>query len=210
MMRRISLISAVLALLVSASLVQAQTPADAARHSQNHSRSTGKVYTNDNLPKDGVISVIGVETPAVAQEGDTNDQAASAETASANPEAPNPATSEQNAGGEKAGSESKADSSPAAAEPAQRSAELKKDAAQIKENISMLEREIDVSNREFRLRAATFYADAGNSLRNPKQWADQQRDHESEMKEKQAALDTAKQKLADLQEQARREGVVLE
>ena len=56
----------------------------------------------------------------------------------------------------------------------------------------------------------TFYADAGNSLRNPKQWADEQRDHESQMKEKQAALDTAKQKFADLQEQGRRVGLVIE
>ena len=47
-------------------------------------------------------------------------------------------------------------------------------------------------------------------LRNPKQWADQQRDHETQLKDKQAALDSAKQKFADLQEQARRVGVVIE
>jgi hypothetical protein len=204
-MRRASSIFAVLALLLCASLVQAQSLADAARRSQQHSKTTAKVYTNDNLPKNGTISVIGVERPAAPPESEKA-TAEIKEASVANSTQSNPVVTD-----DKATSSSQAESSSTAdVDPAQRNAELQKNGAKMKENISMLEREIDVLNREYRLRAATFYADAGNSLRNPKQWADEQRDHESQMKEKQAALDTAKQKFADLQEQGRRVGVVIE
>jgi hypothetical protein len=204
-MRRASSIFAVLALLLCASLVQAQSLADAARRSQQHSKTTAKVYTNDNLPKNGTISVIGAEPPAAPPESEKA-TAEVKEASVANSTQSNPVVTD-----DKATSSSQAESSSTAdVDPAQRNAELQKNGAKMKENISMLEREIDVLNREYRLRAATFYADAGNSLRNPKQWADEQRDHESQMKEKQAALDTAKQKFADLQEQGRRVGVVIE
>jgi|SRR5581483_5751035 len=205
--RRFSLMLASASVL-TASLLQAQSLADAARRSHERSRSAEKVYTNDNLPTDGVISVIGIEAPTAPDHAaelasdSTSKNVATASTDSV--------STEQKPGDDStvAASEGKAESSTSTG--SQHKAELKKDAAELKANISMLEREIDVSNREFRLRAATFYADAGNSLRNPKQWADQQRDHEAEVKEKQAALDAAKQKLADLQEQARREGITLE
>jgi hypothetical protein len=202
--RRASPIFAVFALLLCASLLQAQSLADAARRSQQHSKTTARVYTNDNLPKNGTISVIGVERPAAPPESEKA-TAEIKEASVANSTGTNPAITD-----DKPNSNSQAESSSTSDNPAQRNAELQKNGAKMKENISMLEREIDVLNREYRLRAATFYADAGNSLRNPKQWADEQRDHESQMKEKQAALDTAKQKFADLQEQGRRVGVVIE
>ncbi len=208
-MRRVSPIFAALAVLLCASLLQAQSLADAARRSQQHSQATAKVYTNDNLPKDGIISVIGTR----AAPSDNADAAPTAEQAkvtdSANPETQSSDEVSAVSTQEKAASDAKTEGA-AASDAGEHNADLKKDAARLKENVSMLEREIDVSNREFRLRAATYYADAGNSLRNPKRWAEQQRDHDSEIKDKQAALDTAKQKLADLQEQARRVGVDIE
>jgi hypothetical protein len=191
------------AVLLCACGMKAQSLAEVARHSRRHSTASEHVFTNDNLPTDGTISIIGSATPDVPAESAAGTSQASpsapANANAANPEGANAASDGQ------ASSDSK-ESTTAAPD----KAELQKDAAELKQQVSMLERELDVSNREFRLRAATYYADAGNSLRNPKQWADQQRDHEKEVQDKQAALDTAKQKLADVQEQARRQGIAVE
>ncbi|HEV2114733.1 MAG TPA: hypothetical protein VGR48_01830, partial [Terriglobales bacterium] len=76
-----------------------------------------------------------------------------------------------------------------------------------KQQISLLEREIDVMQREYRLRAAAYYADAGNALRNQADWAKQDREYREKLDAKQKHLDEAKQKLENMQEQARREGM---
>ena len=60
-----------------------------------------------------------------------------------------------------------------------------------------------------RLRAAAFYADAGNQLRDEKKWAEDQRKYQSDMEGKQKELEEAKQKLVDLQEEGRKAGVPL-
>jgi len=85
--------------------------------------------------------------------------------------------------------------------------EYQEKAADIKKEIDQLQREYTVSEREYKLRAAVYYADAGNSLRDPKLWAEEERKYKAEMADKQKALDDAKQRLADLQEQARKDGV---
>jgi hypothetical protein len=76
-----------------------------------------------------------------------------------------------------------------------------------KNQIDMLTREADVANREYRLRAAAFYADAGNRLRNAVAWDKEDTQYKEQMGERQKKLDEAKTKLEDLQEQARRAGV---
>ena len=70
----------------------------------------------------------------------------------------------------------------------------------------MLTRELDVSQREYQLRAAAFYADAGNRLRNSGTWDKEDADYKQQISQKQKALDDAKQQLDDLQEQARKAG----
>ena len=73
--------------------------------------------------------------------------------------------------------------------------------------VDMLNREIDLANREYRLRAAAFYADAGNRLRNAVAWDKEDAQFKDQMSDKQKKLDDAKNKLEDMQEQARRAGV---
>ena len=73
--------------------------------------------------------------------------------------------------------------------------------------IDLLMREMDVLQREYRLRAAAFYADAGNRLRNSASWDKEDQQYKQQLDQKQRALDDAKQKLDDLQEQARKAGV---
>lgn len=76
-----------------------------------------------------------------------------------------------------------------------------------KEEISKLQRELDIVQREQRLRAAAFYADAGTRLRDQGKFAEDSRKEQSEIDTKKQALDAAQQKLADLQEQARKAGL---
>lgn len=76
-----------------------------------------------------------------------------------------------------------------------------------KKDIALLQREIDVAQREQRLRAAAFYADAGTQLRDPGKFAEENRAQQEQIDTKKQALDAAQQKLDDLQEQARKSGV---
>jgi len=73
--------------------------------------------------------------------------------------------------------------------------------------VERLQREHDVAEREYKVKVAGAYFDAGNMLRDSKKWADDQRKYEGEIANKQKAVDTAKSKLADLQEQARKAGM---
>lgn len=61
--------------------------------------------------------------------------------------------------------------------------------------------------REYRLRAAAFYADAGNRLRNSGAWDKEDAQFKEQIAAKQKALDDAKQALDDMAEQARKSGV---
>jgi hypothetical protein len=76
-----------------------------------------------------------------------------------------------------------------------------------KKNIAQLEREFDVAQREYRVKVAVYYADVGNNLRDPKKWAEEDRKQRAELDDMQKAIDAAKQKLDDIQEQARTAGV---
>jgi hypothetical protein len=57
------------------------------------------------------------------------------------------------------------------------------------------------------LRAAAFYADAGNRLRNEAAWDQEDAKYKQQIADKQKALDEAKQKLDDTQEDARKAGM---
>jgi hypothetical protein len=63
--------------------------------------------------------------------------------------------------------------------------------------------------RENRLRAATFYADAGNRLRNEKQYAEDDRKYQSDIQNKQKAISDAQAALEKMKEEGRRSSVPL-
>jgi hypothetical protein len=75
-----------------------------------------------------------------------------------------------------------------------------------KKEIATLQRELDILQREQRLRAAAFYGDAGTQLRDQGKFAQDSRQEQEQIDAKKQALDTAQQKLGDLQEQARKAG----
>jgi chromosome segregation ATPase len=76
-----------------------------------------------------------------------------------------------------------------------------------KKEISQLERELDLLQREQKLRVTSAYYDVGARLRDPKQWSDEQRKSDEAISEKQKKLADARQKLDDMTESARKEGV---
>src|SRR5215472_14249220 len=73
--------------------------------------------------------------------------------------------------------------------------------------IVLLQRELDVAQREQRLRAAAFYADAGTQLRDSAKYAEDSRKEQETIDSKKQALERAQERLADLEEQARKAGV---
>jgi hypothetical protein len=76
-----------------------------------------------------------------------------------------------------------------------------------KKEIATLQRELDIAERESRLRAAAYYADAGVMLRDQAKFAEDSRKAQGEIDAKKQALSAAQEKLADLQEQARKAGL---
>jgi len=76
-----------------------------------------------------------------------------------------------------------------------------------KAEVASLTRELSIADRENKLRVASYYADAGNSLRDPKKFQDEQKATLDEIAAKQKAIDAAKAKIADLVEQGRKAGL---
>jgi hypothetical protein len=163
--------------------------------------SKPKVFDNDNLPREDKLSVVG-RTAASA-----NDNSAQSETAA-------PAAGQTNAAAEaKTESQTKPPSTTAVQAPddeAAKQAATKQWADKLatqKDQIDLLTRELDVVQREYQIRAAAMYADAGNRMRNSADWDKQDAQFKQQIADKQKALDEAKQKLEDTQEDARKAGV---
>jgi len=150
-----------------------------------------KVFDNDNLPTNDKLSVVG---PAPTADASTTPAAADAKDKDKDKDkdaAAKPAT-------------------PADDEQAKKKALAKgwqdKLTSQ-KDAIDLASRELDVTQREYQLRAAAMYADAGNRMRNATQWDKEEADYKQKIADKQKAFDDAKQKLEDMKEDARKAGV---
>ena len=156
---------------------------------------SGKHFDNDNLPKTDTLSVVGK---------------------AADQSAPNSSDAASQAAQDKAQTDQKADDSAKLGEskpgePAKERQKMydewKKKITAQQEQVNLLTREMDVMQREYRLRAAAFYADAGNRLRNAGSWDKEDAQYKQQLAEKQKTLDTAKEELQDLRERARKAGV---
>lgn len=141
---------------------------------------TSKHFDNDNLPRTETLSVVG--------QGDAATDATTDASASAAASTPDPA----------AASDNKQQPS---------SDEFKSQIADAQGKVDLLSRELDVAQKEYQLRAAAFYGDAGNRLRNASSWDKEDTAYKEQIAAKQKDLDDAKHDLADLQEQARKAGM---
>jgi len=153
-----------------------------------------KVFDNDNLPKRDKLSVIGNATtePEPAAEQKPAEAANATPGSEAKPQTANPPSDTSKL--DQAGKEA------AWKQWGERLADQQK-------QIDLLTRELDVVQREYQVRAAAMYGDVGNRLRNSSEWDKQDQQYKQQIADKQKALDDAKQKLEEMQEQARRAGV---
>ena len=202
-----------LATLASVAVAQDSSLGDLARQARKQKGRkppAAKKYDNDNLPMDDKLSVVG---QAPAETADAAAPTTSGEPAPAGSDSATPAETKNAAAGDGAAAPkatSAEEKKPANDEQAQKQQMFKEWQSKIHEQqnqIDMLTREVDVANREYRLRAAAFYADAGNRLRNAGAWDKEDAQFKDQMAAKQQKLDDAKKQLEDLQEQARRAGV---
>jgi len=200
-MKRIAYVwfaAAVLAALMStaAGAQQQDSLADYARaHRKDKKQTTAKQFDNDNLPRGEKLSVVG---------NASDDSKAQAADAPKDGDAQNADTSGQKS----AGSEKTPETKPGQSQEREKPYDEWKDklTAQ-KDKVELLARELDVLQREYRLRAAAFYADAGNRLRNAGAWDKEDAQYKQQIADKQKAVNDAKQALDILQEQARKSGV---
>jgi hypothetical protein len=157
--------------------------------------TTEKQFTNDNLPLDDKLSVVGGAGESGAASGDQPQTA-------------------PNGGPDASQSDKKADDKPGGIKPGESAEDRQKTYDLWKERIDaqkakmdLAARELDVEQREYQLRAAAMYADAGNRLRNSGTWDKEDADYKKKIEEKKKAADAAKQELDDMQEDARKAGV---
>jgi hypothetical protein len=87
---------------------------------------------------------------------------------------------------------------------AQAAADWKAKIADQQSKIDLLTRELNVLQGEYKLRAAAFYGDAGNRLRDQGAWDKEDADYKQKISDKQKALNDAQKELDDMQEQARK------
>jgi hypothetical protein len=154
---------------------------------------TAKQFDNDNLPADHTLNIAGKADATADAKTDDKTRAAAD-------------------GG--ADADKKADSKPPSIQPGESAEERQKTYDSWKDRLTdqkakveLLNREFDVEQREYQLRAAAMYADAGNRLRNSGNWDKEDADYKQKIEQKKKALDDAKKELDDMQEDARKAGV---
>ncbi|HTR24897.1 MAG TPA: hypothetical protein VMI10_13035 [Terriglobales bacterium] len=153
--------------------------ARAARKKKAQPDTPAKVYDNDNLPTTEKLSIVGPATTAGGDQPST------------------PSSTQQEAQTKAAAEEQRK----------QANAEMQSKLDAQKAKIDQLSHELDLDQREYRLRAAAFYSDAGNRLRNATQWDKDDAAYKTDIEAKQKALDEAKAQLTELQEGARKAGM---
>jgi len=158
---------------------------------------TAKQFDNDNLPEDNKLNIAGDAAAG-------NSQAPSGDNSQAS----------QTAGSDGGQPDKKAENKLPTVQPGESQEDRQKtyDAwkdrlTAEKEKIDLLSRELDVNQREYQLRAAAMYADAGNRLRNSAAWDKEDAEYKQKIEEKKKAVDDAKKEMEDMQEDARKAGV---
>lgn len=185
-------------ILITAAAAQSQSLGDYARSVRKDKKSTGeKHYDNDNLPRTEKLSVVGQAAPEP-------EAAEHKEQAPATEDQQKPAATEEKKDKDEKATKEDTDK---ADQQAKQGKEWQKKIADQRSQVELLTRELDVLQREYRLRAAAMYADAGNRMRSQASWDKEDAQYKQRIAEKQKAVDDAKQKVEELQEQARKSGV---
>ena len=166
---------------------------------------TVKQFDNDNLPAANQMNVVGKAADDGADKKVDGETAADAKAGQA--ASPDQPQTTANTSQKSDGPSSKDAADQAAVEKQQMYKDWQKKISTQKDQIDLLTRELTVAQKEYQLRAAAFYADAGNRLRSSGAWDQEDTQFKQQIADKQKALDKAKQDLDDMQEQARKAGV---
>jgi len=185
----------------TASAQQSQSLGDYARTVRKQDKKgSPRQFDNDNLPKTEKLSVVGNATSEpddkATKDAESTTDVKDAKSAD---QLDSPKSAEK-AGGNEAKQEAD-DRKQKANE------EWKLKLSDQRSKINLLSRELDVLQREYRLRAAAFYADAGNRLRDQAAWDKEDARYKQQIADKQKSINDAKQQLEDMQENARKAGV---
>jgi len=178
-------------LLLAVSGAAAQSLGDYARaHRKNKPEPSSNThhYDNDNLPTTDHLSVVG---PAPAPAADSS-----------------AAPGSVNANAAPTAKAAAADPAKAAAERQKAADEWKKKLDKQQEKLDTLNHDLDINQREYRLRSAAEFSDAGNRLRNVAQWDKEDAQYKTDIEAKQKALNAARQEFDQMQEEARKAGIV--
>lgn len=148
-----------------------------------------KRFDNDNLPHDDKLSVVGNATDSAAAAPTSDNASEQKDSKLQNAAAPTvtPGQSPE--------------------ERQQVYEQWKGKLSDQQAQVDKLSQAMDLEQREYKLRAAQFYGDAGERLRNQAGWDKQDAEYKQKLADEQKALDDAKQKLDDMHEDARKAGV---
>jgi hypothetical protein len=178
-------------LLTGAAAAQTDSLADAARkhkEQQAGKPAAAKVYTNDNLPATETISTVG-EAPAEAAAPASPDGAQASTDASAATPKDGAKPAEEGKGRQKTWEDwrDKIQKQKAAAE--------------------QMQKDNDEVERQYKLTTGNYYNSAQQRLYDGAAMAKEDAAYKDQMEQKKNAMEAAKQKIEDLQEEARRAGV---
>jgi predicted RNase H-like nuclease (RuvC/YqgF family) len=177
-------------LLTGVAAAQSDSLAEAARkHRQQQAGkpAAAKVYTNDNLPATETISTVGAPANDAAANTQTDGQASA--------DASTPAGKD----GAKPADDSKT---------RQKTWEEWRDKIQKqKASVEQMQKENDEIERQFKLTTGNYYSSAQQRLYDGAAMAKEDAAYKQQMEQKKKAIEDARQKIEDLQEEARRAGV---
>ncbi|HEX8813888.1 MAG TPA: hypothetical protein VF753_00150 [Terriglobales bacterium] len=176
---------------------------DWARAQKKDKAKPAKVFDNDNMPTEDRLNIVGSrETEQTVQSADASSGDPSKPVSLGPDGKPSPTAKPLN------------NDKPLAVTPGESQEDRQKvydewsgKITDQQQKIDLATRELDVLQREYKLRAADFYADAGNRLRNSTDWDKQDADYKKQLADKQQALDNAKSNMDSMQEDARKSGV---
>lgn len=157
------------------------------QRAQDQAAPTHKVWTNDDFPG---------ETAPAAQPAENVETPTEPAATDSQPK------TEATADKEKSQDKTKG----TAAEQEKLDAEWKGKIDAQKSKIADLKREFDLTDRENKLAATTYYADAGNRLRDQKDFTDKQTSYHEKLSTLQKQIADEQTKLSDLQDEAHKAG----
>jgi chromosome segregation ATPase len=177
--------------------------ARAVKRTKSPEKNSGKVYDNDNLPNSSSLSVVG-QTPAADAEQDKDKDPGSQ--AKEGDKTADGKTADEKSETDKKGDKAQLKAGQAAEERQKALAAWKAKLDEQKSQVSLLTRELDVLQREHDIKATEFNGDTARRVQNPSGFAAEDAKYKKQIAEKQKAVDAAKGKLSEMQEEARKSG----